>query len=257
MNVKSSIVLLSVIALVLSYSNGSARSLTLVNSCKYPVAININSNNQPVRTVTIPSGTSVPFDLNTQLAQNGSNAFHAVMAPPKGSGICSSTNCNTWSKTLQKNPAKGYGSNWLGKSEKYAKVCQATMAAAVQCPSKGGQSSCCGTNINQDGSFGSLFEITPNGYGSNDYIDISTNYSSASGPSPFAPVFFSIPFMVSFSGSACISNNISIPTSSPLVCLHADCDDAYQYAIDPKQLACPNSDTYTVTYCPQVVPLLK
>lgn len=250
MNIKSPIIILSVLVSILIHSNASARSLTLMNSCKYPVSINLNSQNKPVQTFTILSGNSALYDLNTDLSQNGSNAFHAVLAPPPGQGLCSSRNCNTWSKQLQKTPATGYGSNWQGKWEKYANVCQATMAAAGQCPSSGGQSTCCGSSIIQDGTFGSLFEITPNGYSSNDYIDISTNYSSASGPSPFTPVFFSVPFMVSFSGSACISNNISIPTSSPLVCLHANCKSAYQYAIDPKQLACPNSDTYTVTYCP-------
>ena len=231
-------------------SQSAGRSLTFTNNCSQPVSLTFKHQDQSLTTYSIKSGAPnarrIPV---SSLAQNGANAFFSVLAATTGSRLCNTSSergldCGVWGAQLNSNNSNG--SDWLGNWANYATVCQATLSRANAC-SKNAQPGCCGPLIDNDGTFGSLFEITPNGAYGLDFIDISTNYNINNG----SLTFFSIPYNVVAKGAgACVSNGIAIPKNT-LTCLTADCADGYQYATDAKQVSCPATMSYTVTFCPK------
>lgn len=220
------------------------RSIKFKNSCNAPVSLTYKLPDQSLQNYSIGTGLSKNIPVSS-LGAGGANAFFAVLAPkstPQKASFCSSYDCGTWGNYINQQPS---GYDWLGKWEDYATACQVSLARAGAC-SENAQSGCCGPNVDNNGTFGSLFEITPNGYAGLDYVDISTNFDLDNGSN----VFFSIPYQVVVSApSACIRNGDPVPKNT-LTCLSADCSDGYQTPTDPKQVACSGSSNYLVQFCP-------
>ena len=154
----------------------------------------------------------------------------------------------------------------LSPNDKYARFCQQTNAAVGQCTNSGTNNPCCGPNENMDGTFGTLFELTPFGGATKnqDFTDISTNFGTGpttppcvgSGPNCVAQnanIFFSIPILMQ-STNTCTFTTKGTQRNS-LTCLTADCSDAYQTPTDDKQMTCPSANAgYQVTFCPSPNP---
>jgi hypothetical protein len=165
---------------------------------------------------------------------------------------------------------------WEGANLTYAAYCNPNLSGSGErtCML---QDNCCGPNMVQDGTFGTTWEITPNGANALDYPDLSTNYGTgpnsppqlcptppaceaSATPTPAicnncvaaaANIFFNVPIRWS-------SNMICSCTSAGTMvmcrqCLEASCADAYQYPEDDKQCACAASTErgYLVEYCPE------
>ena len=119
----------------------------------------------------------------------------------------------------------------------------------------------------QDGTFGTTWEITPNGGDSQnqDFIDLSTNYGSGpSSPPNLCPyradpndcvseaanIFYNVPVRWSSNVTcSCTSEDLQVKSRQ---CLEVSCPEAYQHPVDNKQCACPSDEGrgYRVEFCP-------
>jgi len=124
---------------------------------------------------------------------------------------------------------------------------------------------CCGAGMVQDGTFGTHWEFTPNGGGSNDFVNLSTN--SGSGPrtppklcgpgvdpndcvNKAANIFYNVP--VAWTTNLDCNFTSQGRQVKGLRCVSVDCPDAYTHPTDDKQAACPVNPTrgYAVQFCP-------
>ncbi|MDD2769093.1 MAG: hypothetical protein PHT19_10175 [Methylococcus sp.] len=247
-----------------------AGQLTLYNNCNSPIKFMSPTSNSINGTTLQPyDSTSYPTAAGGGLGQNTPNTF--MFAPITTDAQCAQVQCSNWTDIQATGQRMGY--MWMNNTSNsppgnnnlvYAAFCQPTNAAAGQCTTTS-STPCCGSQMNYDKTFGTTFEITPNGGTSNnqDFVDLSTNYGSgpnspptlcsASGADPnncvnaTANIFFNVPIGVTMSSGA----SCTFPQGgSSLSCTDVSCPDAYQYPEDNKQVACPAGTGYVVTLCP-------
>jgi len=152
---------------------------------------------------------------------------------------------------------------WMDNDAKYAAYCNPNLSGRAICAL---QKNCCGGGMVQDSTFGTHWEFTPNGGGSNDFVNLSTN----SGSGPHAP-----PKLCGTAGANpddCVSKAANIFYNVPIAwttnldcnfttqgrkvkglqCVSVMCADAYTHPTDDKQAACPVDANrgYLVQYCP-------
>ena len=151
---------------------------------------------------------------------------------------------------------------WMGNNAKYAAYCNPNLSGRGICAL---QNNCCGTGMVQDGTFGTHWEFTPNGGGSNDFVNLSTN--SGSGPtappplcgqggdpndcvSKAANIFYNVP--IAWTTNLDCSFTTQGKKVQGLQCTSVLCPDAYTHPTDDKQAACPVNATrgYIVQFCP-------
>lgn len=248
-----------------------AGQLTIYNNCAVPIKL-MAPGNTTIDGTTIRSYDSIAYTTASGggLTQNAANAF--MFAPITSDDQCTLAQCGNWTDINSANgQRKGY--MWMDNSSNsppgnnnlvFAAYCQPTNAAAGQCTSTS-STPCCGSSMIFDKTFGTTFEITPNGGKSNDqdFIDISTNFGSGPNSPPAlcgtpganskncvsatANIFFNVPIDVATSNSAACT----FPQGgSGLSCTGVSCTDAYQYPEDNKQANCPAGTGYVVTLCP-------
>ncbi|MBX7106881.1 MAG: hypothetical protein K1X57_22615 [Gemmataceae bacterium] len=244
--------------------------LTVYNNCNTKIKI-MSPTSSAIDGTTLQSFGSTAYRTASggDLAQNAANTF--MFAPITSDDQCTSAQCGDWADIQTAGQRMGY--MWMDNSSDdppgnnnlvYAAYCQPTNAAAGQCTTTS-TTPCCGSQMNFDRTFGTTFEITPNGGTANnqDFIDLSTNFGSgpknpptlcsAPGADPNncvtanANIFFNVPISVAVSNSA----NCTFPQGgSGLSCTEVSCTDAYQYPEDDKQVACSAGTGYVVTLCP-------
>ena len=151
---------------------------------------------------------------------------------------------------------------WMGQDATYAAYCNPNLSGRAICAL---QKNCCGSGMVQDGTFGTHWEFTPNGGGSNDFVNLSTN--SGSGPrtppklcgpgvdpndcvSKAANIFYNVP--IAWTTNLDCNFTSQGKKVKGLQCVSVDCPDAYTHPTDDKQAACPVSPTrgYMVQFCP-------
>jgi hypothetical protein len=151
---------------------------------------------------------------------------------------------------------------WMDNDAKYAAYCNPNLSARSICAL---QKNCCGAGMVQDGTFGTHWEFTPNGGGSNDFVNLSTNSGSAPrvppklcGPgvdpndcvSKAANIFYNVP--IAWTTNLDCNFTLQGRKVRGLQCLSVLCPDAYTHPTDDKQAACPVNPTrgYLVQFCP-------
>ncbi|QXP91160.1 hypothetical protein [Methylococcus capsulatus] len=240
--------------------------LILYNNCTQPMKI-MSPTSSTINGTTLQPYDSIsyPTAAGGGLGQNTPNTF--MFAPITTDAQCAQVQCGKWTDIQAAGQRMGY--MWMDNTRGndnlvYAAYCQPTNAAAGQCTTTSA-TPCCGSQMNYDKTFGTTFEITPNGGTNNnqDFVDLSTNFGSgptspptlcsAPGANPddcvtaTANIFFNVPIGVTMStGAGC-----TFPQVPPgLTCTDVSCPDAYQYPVDNKQVACPAGTGYLVTLCP-------
>jgi hypothetical protein len=235
--------------------------VTFVNSCA--VNLSFHSSGPSIGTLTANGGsTSVAI---SSFNQGGQNVI--IPYPDTTAAQCPAAYCDGWTAlggapgTTQRE-----GFMWDSPNDVYAAYCNPNLSGRGICAL---QQNCCGPGMVQDGTFGTLWELTPNGAGGNDYPDLSTNYGT--GPmtppnlcptgapnncvSAAANIYFNVPIQWSSNMScSCTSAGTQVTGRS---CLTASCPDAYQYPTDDEQCSCSSSAQrgYLVEYCPSGSPL--
>ena len=231
-----------------------AGQVKFVNSC--PNSLTFNSTGPKIGTLAPGGERSIAIsDFN----QGGQNRIIAY--PDLTDDQC--PNCDEWTD-LGGPPGTTQREGWMweGKDAKYAAYCNPSLSGRSICTL---QHNCCGTNMVQDGTFGTHFEFTSRGTPTNDFVNLSTNYGSGPhsppklcGPSvdpndcvdKAAVIFYNVPIEWT------TNLNCSFTTKGTQVkggkCFGANCPDAYQHPTDDKQVACAinASRGYVVTYCP-------
>ncbi|QJD30807.1 glycoside hydrolase 64/thaumatin family protein [Methylococcus geothermalis] len=244
--------------------------LTLYNHCTRPIKIMSPTSSTINGTTLQPyDSTFYPTAAGGGLGQNTPNTF--LFAPITTDAQCAQVQCGNWTDIRAAGQRMGY--MWMNNTSNnppgndnlvYAAYCQPTNAAAGQCTTTS-TTPCCGSQMNYDKTFGTTFEITPNGGATNsqDFVDLSTNYGSGPTSPPTlcgtpgadanncvsatANLFFNVPIGVTMSNGA----GCTFPQGgSDLTCTDVSCPDAYQYPEDNKQVACPAGTGYVVTLCP-------
>jgi hypothetical protein len=234
----------------------TAGQMIFVNSCA--VGLTIHSSGPSIGTLAANGGTaSIPISSFNQGAQN------VILPYPNTSDAqCPAAYCDGWTAlggtpgTVQRE-----GFMWEAPNATYAAYCNPNLSGRGICAA---QQNCCGSGMVQDGTFGTTFEFTPNGGGSLDYPDLSTNYGSGpmsppnlcptGGPddcvTAAANIFFNVPIQWT-TNLACSFTSANTQVMG-LECLTVDCTDAYQHPTDDKQCACPTSTDrgYLVEFCP-------
>jgi hypothetical protein len=237
----------------------SAGQVTFVNNCA--VSLTLYS--------TGPS-------LGT-LAANGGNLFKAVsgfnqdspnlVIPYPNTSTIPDSYCDGWTDlggvpgTTQRQ-----GFMWEGSNVTYAAYCNPNLSGRNICAQ---QKNCSGPGMVQDGTFGTHWEFTPTSSGSNDFVNLSTNYGSGpttppnlcpiGGPddcvSAAANIFFNVP--VNWATNMDCSFTTAGTKVLSLECLTVSCANAYQHPTDDKQCACQSSSErgYLVEFCPARSPL--
>jgi hypothetical protein len=203
---------------------------------------------------------SVPVSSFNQGGQN------VVMPYPNTTAAqCPAAYCDGWT-ALGGPPGttQRQGFMWEGANATYAAYCNPNLSGRNICAL---QMNCCGPGMVQDGTFGTTWEFTPNGAGSNDYPDLSTNYGSGPMSPPHlcpypqdpndcvsvaANIFFNVPIKWSTNTNMPCSFTSAGRRVTSLQCLTAGCPDAYQHPTDDKQCACSSSSNrgYLVEFCP-------
>jgi hypothetical protein len=252
-----------------------AATLTVFNGCATPIKIMSPTSSTIDGMVLGPSESySWPTSGGGGLNQNAPNTF--MVAPVTTASQCTQIACQNWSDIQAPGQRMGYmwGNNPPHHNNLlYAAYCQPTNAAAKQCNSTS-QTPCCGTSMVYDKTYGTTFEITPNGGSglNQDFVDISTNYgsgpesppplcSSSTNPddcvSATANIFFNVPVQVQMAPPGSPTPTCAFPpgATNTLSCTSVSCSDAYQYPTDAKQAVCPQSTGYVVTLCPSGSPL--
>ena len=229
-----------------------AGQVKFVNSCKY--SLTFKSTGPQIGTLAPGGQKSIAI---SSFNQGGQNLI--IPYPNLADNQC--PNCDGWTD-LGGPPGTTQREGWMweGNDAKYAAYCNPSLSGRGICAL---QHNCCGTGMVQDGTFGTHFEFTPKA-GSNDYVNLSTNYGSGPHSPPnlcpkggpddcvdkAAVIFYNVPI-------AWTTNlNCSFTKKGTQVkggkCIAANCPDAYQHPTDDKQVACPvnASRGYVVTYCP-------
>jgi hypothetical protein len=234
----------------------SAGNVTFVNSCA--VSLSFHSSGPAIGTLSANGGTvTIPI---SQFNQGGQNVI--IPYPNTSAAQCPAAYCDGWTAlggtpgTVQRD-----GAMWDSPNDTYAAYCNPNLSGRGICAQ---QMNCCGPGMVQDGTFGTTFELTPNGSGGNDYPDLSTNYGTGPTTPPnlcptggpnncvtaAANIFFNVP--IQWTTNETCSFTTAGTQVMGLQCFTAGCSDAYQYPIDDKQCSCPSSATrgYLVEYCP-------
>jgi len=232
-----------------------------VNDCA--VDVTVHSSGPSVGRLTA-NGGAVVVPLS---AFNQGQANLIIPYPDISAAQCSRVDCDQWT-ALGGQPGTKQREGWMWDSpnDVWAAYCNPNLSGFGICAL---QNNCCGPGMVQDGTFGTTFELTPNGGGGNDYVDLSTNYGSG----PMAPpalcptgggtdcvtkaanIFYNVP-IAWMTDETCSFTTANRPVSG-LECVAASCPDAYQHPTDDKQAACPSSSkrNYVVTFCPPGAPL--
>lgn len=248
-------------ALVVAGQTASAPAdgVRFFNNCKTPVKL--MSDASVVDGVVIPPQDTHDFGLQ----DFGSGGRMISAAPVTTQAQCLAVGCTDWSDIQATGQRMGY--MWQAPNLSFAAYCQPTNAAVQQCTGDA-NTPCCGPTMNFDRTFGTTFEIAPNAFGGQDFVDLSTNYGSGpNSPPPLcngsnpddcvtanANIFFNLPIQIAL-GQECSCGTLG--TRRSITCTEVACTDAYQYPTDPKQCACSATPGrgYVVTYCPDGSPL--
>jgi|HubBroStandDraft_6_1064221.scaffolds.fasta_scaffold212983_2 hypothetical protein len=238
-------------------TNITAGNVTFVNGCTHPITF--VSTGSPVGRMigTLPVNGRKMIPLSA-FNQGGANAI--LVYPNLPTTQC--PNCDQWT-ALGGVPGTKQREGWMwdAPNATFARYCNPNLSGRAICAA---QQNCCGQSMVQDGTFGTLFELTPRA-GANDYVDLSTNYGSGPhnppklcGPgvnpndcvSKAANIFYNIPVAWS-TNLDCSFTKRGIQVKGAK-CLAASCPDAYQHPTDDKQVSCPVSAGrgYEVKYCP-------
>ncbi len=240
------------------------------NNCTLPVKL-MSPTNSVINGVVLNHLEKESLDLKKKFHKGQANTILA--APVTSAAQCTALNCSTWTDILYApappngatNTTQRTGSMYDGSNAAFGAYCQPTNAAANQCTTNSG-TPCCGTNMNFDKSFGTLWEITPFGGtdGDTDTIDLSTNYGSGPNTPPdlcptggpdncviaSANIFYNVPIEIEMSGEACSCG--SLGSKESITCTDISCTDAFQYPTDDKNCSCSSGGQrgYLITYCP-------
>lgn len=186
-------------------------TLTLYNGCATPIKI-MSPTNSTIDGMVLGVGEPISWSTASGggLNQNAHNTF--MLAPVTTANQCTQIACQNWSDIQAPGQRMGYmwGNNPPHQNNLlYAAYCQPTNAAAKQCNCTS-TTPCCGTQMNYDKTFGTTFEITPNG-GTNsnqDFVDLSTNFGSGpTSPPNLCP---------SSGGTNCVNANANIFFNVPI-----------------------------------------
>ena len=237
----------------------SAGQVTFVNNCA--VSLTLYSTGPSLGTLAANGGT-----LSKSVSEFNQNNQNLVIPYPNTTTIPDAY-CDGWTDlggapgTIQRE-----GFMWEGSNVTYAAYCNPNLSGRNICAL---QKNCSGPGMVQDGTFGTHWEFTPDSFGSNDFVNLSTNYGSGptkppnlcptGGPadcvSAAANIFFNVPVKWT-TGTDC-SFTTSARKVRGLECLAVSCPDAYQHPTDDKQCACQSSSErgYLVEFCPAGSPL--
>ena len=254
--------------------SAKAATLILYNHCATPIKIMSPTSSTINGTVLGHyESKSWPTGSSGTLRQNAPNTF--MVAPVTSDSQCQQLACQNWSDIQAAGQRMGYmwGHNPPHHNNlTWAAYCQPTNAAAHQCTTTS-TTPCCGSQMVYDNTYGTTFEITPNGGSSlnQDFVDLSTNYGSGpesppplcngSNPNdcvaPQANIFFNVPVQVKMTYPGKPSQTCAFPpgNTNTLTCTAVSCLDAYQYPTDNKQAVCAGGTGYVVTFCPGSHPL--
>lgn len=234
----------------------SAGQAIFYNTCPFPVTLLWNGSSQGQ---IAPTGGQLSLAISS-LNQGDANVF--MPYPDLSATDCPAAYCDGWTAlggvpgTMQR---EGY--MWEGDNLGYATYCNPNLSGRGICAQ---QMNCCGPGMVQDGTYGTTFELTPNGGGGNDYVDLSTNYGSGptsppalcNGSNPdncvsaAANIFFNLPIQWSTNQTCTFSSMGTQVTGAQ--CFEVSCPAAYQFPVDDKQTSCPSgsSNGYLVQFCP-------
>jgi len=235
----------------------TAGNVTFVNHCA--VALSFHSSGPAIETLDANGG-----NVAIAISSFSSGGANVVMPyPVLNESQCPNDYCDGWTElggapgTKQRE-----GFMWESPNATYAAYCNPNLSGRGICAE---QMNCCGPNMVQDGTFGTTWEITPNGGESLDFVDLSTNYGSGPMTPPHlcpypqnpndcvsaaANIFFNVPIRWS-SNLDCSFTSQNQPVTS-LQCLEVSCPDAYQHPTDDKQVSCSSlaERGYLVEFCP-------
>ncbi|HXJ83356.1 MAG TPA: hypothetical protein VMS64_32310 [Candidatus Methylomirabilis sp.] len=207
-----------------------------------------------------------------KLNPNGQQAFPVSSFTPGGANVVMSypnldsarcPDCDRWTDlggppgTVQREAWM-----WMDGDAKYAAYCNPNLSGRNICAA---QKNCCGAGMVQDGTFGTHWEFTPKGGGSNDFVNLSTNAGSGPhSPPPLcgggvdpdncvtkaANIFYNVP--IAWTTNLDCNFTKQGKKVKGLQCTAVNCPDAYTYPKDDKQAACPVDANrgYVVQYCP-------
>ena len=249
----------------------SAQAATLIvyNNCATSLKI-MSPTSSTINGTVLGQYESVSWPTGSSgiLRQNAPNTF--LVAPVTTDSQCQQLACQTWSDIQASGQRMGYmwGNNPPHNNNlTFAAYCQPTNAAAHQCTTTS-STPCCGSQMVYDNTYGTTFELTPNGGSSlnQDFVDLSTNYGSGpESPPPLcngsnptdcvtanANIFFNVPVQVQMIDTSNPGQTCAFPpgNTNTLTCGSVSCSDAYQYPTDNKQAVCAGGTGYVVTYCP-------
>ena len=246
--------LLVVIVAPLYCAGQTAGKVTFVNSCSYSLTL-LNNGQQLAK--MDPKG-QITKDISS-FVQGNANVI--IVYPNLPTAQC--PDCDKWTD-LDGVPGTVQRAAWMweGNDAVYAAYCNPNLSGRGICAV---QHNCCGVGMVQDGTFGTHWEFTPNGGGSNDFVNLSTNAGSGphsppnlcpkGGPndcvSAAANIFYNVPIAWSTNQTCNFTTQGKKVTGS--TCASVDCPDAYQHPTDDKQVACTSNNAnrgYLVTYCP-------
>lgn len=235
--------------------------VTFVNKCPQDLVFVTPGSQVGVLLGTLPRGGGSKSIALGAFNQGGANVAMAYQFNMPGA---SCPPCDQWT-ALGGPPGTKQREGWMweGSNAPFARYCNPNLSGRGICALQG---TCCGPNMSRDGTFGTHIELTPRGVGSNDYINLSTNYGSGPHSPPklcgpgvnpndcvtkAANIFFNIPVdWATNLDCSFTSKGIKVKGGK---CLTPNCPDAYTHPTDDKQVACPvnASRGYVVTYCPQ------
>jgi len=246
---------LTVVCATLYCAGQTAGKVTFVNSCSYSLTL-LNNGQQLAKLE--PNG-QISKDISS-FVQGGANVVIVYPNPP----TAQCPDCDKWTDlggvpgTVQREAWM-----WEGSDAVYAAYCNPNLSGRGICAL---QHNCCGAGMVQDGTFGTHWEFTPNGGGTNDFVNLSTNAGSGPhSPPPLctnsggsidcvnkaANIFYNVP--VAWSTNQTCNFTKQGKKVQGLTCTSVDCPDAYQHPTDDNQAACSASNPnrgYLVTYCP-------
>ena len=146
----------------------TAGNVTFVNGCTHPISF-VSAGSPVGRMIgTLPVSGRKMIPLSA-FNQGGANAI--LVYPNLPTAQC--PNCDQWT-ALGGVPGTKQREGWMwdAPNATFARYCNPNLSGRAICAA---QQNCCGASMVQDGTFGTLFELTPRA-GANDYVDLSTNY---------------------------------------------------------------------------------